>query len=199
MKTESEAIVNTNGEATTDMFAPENLRLPQDFGSNLGVKKLITNVPCRKPHKQEFVRVRAGAEWRLDTLVFEDKDDRENYLIAPDLFTEVSEFAKPVCLRLAMNRQQNPFLWPCKLPGVDGRSNLWYDSAIQAAAAAEKHWVRVAADMSAGMYQVYQATGDIENPDWPELQFRTILELCFRDRMISEVDHPILKRLRGES
>ena len=43
------------------------LRLSQDFGASVGVKKAIVAVPCRKPHRHEFVRVRPGDEWRLET------------------------------------------------------------------------------------------------------------------------------------
>ena len=49
-----------------DPFDPESLRLSQDFASSIGVKRAVTVVPCRKPHRQEFVRVRPGEEWRLE-------------------------------------------------------------------------------------------------------------------------------------
>ena len=52
--------------------------------------------------------------------------------------------------------------------------------------------------MSAGMYDVYEATGDLAEPIWPEISFRDALELAFRKRRIDSDDHPILKSLRGE-
>ena len=52
-----------------DPFDPKNLRLSQDFASTVGVKKVLTKVPCRKPNRHEFVRVRVGADWRVDTAV----------------------------------------------------------------------------------------------------------------------------------
>ena len=43
------------------------------------MKKVLTTVLCRKPNRQEFVRVRAGEEWRLETGLFEDRVNREMY------------------------------------------------------------------------------------------------------------------------
>ncbi len=188
----------TSEQAALDPFDPATLRLSQDFASTVGVKKVLTKVPCRKPNRQEFVRVRAGAEWRVDTAVFEDTLDKEMYLVAADLIPELAKEVHPVCLRLAINKQGDIFLWPCKLPGPDGRRNNWHESAVDAAKCAEKRWVRVSANMTAGMYDVYEATGDLAEPNWPDVSFRDVLELSFRDRRIDSHDHPILKSLRGE-
>jgi hypothetical protein len=42
-------------------------------------------VPVRKPDRQCFFRVPPGEEWRLDTAVSELRDDRETYLVSPEL------------------------------------------------------------------------------------------------------------------
>jgi len=185
-------------QTAPDPFDPATLRLSQDFASTVGVEKVLTNVPCRKPKRLEFVRVRAGADWRVDTAVFEDSIDHETYLVAADFIRELAEEVRPVCLRLTINRQGDIFLWPCKLPGPDGRSNLWHESAVKAATWAEEKWVRVSANMGAGMYDLNAATGNLAEPKWPKESFRDVLELCFRDRRIDSRDHPLLKSLRGE-
>jgi hypothetical protein len=69
------------GSLPPDPFDPASLRLGQDFVSSIGVKKVLTVVRCRKPSRQEFVRVRPGVEWRLETAVYEDKVQRETYLV----------------------------------------------------------------------------------------------------------------------
>ena len=60
---------------------------------------------ARKPNRHEFIRVRPGFDWRLETAVFEDKLTRETYLIAAHILGELADEAKPQCLRLAINRQ----------------------------------------------------------------------------------------------
>jgi hypothetical protein len=62
---------------------------------------------------------------------------------------------------------------------------------------AEAQWVRVAANMPGGMYDVFQAAGELSDPVWPELTFKEILKLCFKDRMITSVDHPAIQALKG--
>ena len=180
-----------------DPFDPAALRLSQDFASSIGVKKVLTVVPCRKPNRHEFVRVRAGEEWRLETGVFEDKVNREIYLVQRDLWPELAGEVFPVCLFLAVNRQGDVFLWAAKLPGSDGRSNTWNDSALAAARIAETKWVRVAANMPGGMYDVFEAAGELAEPVWPELSFPELLKLCFKDRFIRQADHPAIRRLKG--
>jgi len=34
---------------------------------------------------------------------------------------------------------------------------------------------------------------------WPTESLKELLKIGFRDRLIDTVDHPVLKRLRGES
>ena len=156
-------------------------------------------MPCRKPNRQEFIRVRAGEDWRLETAIFEDTTNREIYLVQPDVRAELSNEIRPVCLFLTANRQGDVSLWPVKLPGADGRSNTWNESALAAARLAETTWVRVVANMGAGMYDTFAAAGELSDPDWPDLSLRAILELCFKDRAIDSVDHPVIRALRGEA
>jgi hypothetical protein len=180
-----------------DPFDPASLRLSQDFANSIGVKKVLTVVPCRKPNRHEFVRVRPGEEWRLATGVFEDKINREVYLVSRDLWSELGDEVQPVCLFLATNRQGDVFLWPGKLPKSDGRSNTWNESALAAASLAEAKWVRLVANMSGGMYDTFAAAGELSEPIWPELLLTDILRLCFKDRFIQSVDHPAIRALRG--
>src|SRR5215510_841665 len=52
-----------------DPFDPERLRLPQDFGAALGVKKALLTLPVRKPAKEWFIRVRPETAYHLQTFV----------------------------------------------------------------------------------------------------------------------------------
>ena len=176
----------------------DSLRLSQDFASAVGVKKVITTVPCRKPNRHEFVRVRQGEEWRFETGVFEDRANRETYLVQSSLWPELLGEISPTCLFLAMNRQGDAFLWPTKLPSDDRRTNSWNESALSAARLAETQWIRVAANLGAGSYDTFAALGEIPDPKWPDLTFKAMLKLCFQNRMIDSADHEVLRALRGE-
>jgi hypothetical protein len=186
-------------EQGTDPFDPASLRLNQDF-STISVKKALLSVPTRKPDKSWFVRVHPAEQYRLQTAVIELKEDRETYLVAPALWPELvteSTFS-PRALFTAVNRQGVLFLWPVRLPGSDGRVDEWSRTALEAAQLAMKHWSRVVANMSLGGYEVFQATGQLPEPEWPELTLQQILRIAFKDRFITALDHPVLRKLRGE-
>lgn len=188
--------------AGPDPFDPAALRLSDAGMAGLGAKKALLSVPVRKPDKSWFVRTHPDPAYRLQTAVVELKEDRggETYLVAPQLWPALageSTFA-PRALFTAVNRQGVPFLWPVRLPAADGRLDEWSRTALEAADLARTGWVRVAANMALGAYDVFQATGDLPEPEWPDLPFRELLRVAFRDRFIQSEDHPVLRRLRGE-
>ena len=87
-------------------FDPRSLRLDQNFADTVGVKKLLTTVPVRKPNRQDFVRVHPDPEYRLaPAAIIEVKEDREVYLVTPAMAKELpGEFATAT-LFTAINRQ----------------------------------------------------------------------------------------------
>jgi hypothetical protein len=52
--------------------------------------------------------------------------------------------------------------------------------------------------MNLGAYEITEATAKMPDPEWPEYSFHDLLRIGFRDRVIGSLDHPVLKRLRGE-
>ena len=187
--------VNTN-DNNIDMFAPENLRVSQDFVNEAAVEQIHGTIPVRKPNQKEFVRVRPGEDWQLSVAIIEDTD-REVWIVKPDIIAGVFDEVSYVLLRLAVNRHGVPFLWALKLP-KDGKRNLWNDTALAAAEHATRRWVRVKSDMQAGQYTIMAAKTDFGKPKWLDMSFQDVLQLAFKDRIIADNDHPILKQLRGE-
>lgn len=182
-----------------DPFDPATLRLSADYSEGLGVRKVITTVPNRKPNKSEWFQVRAGEQWRLQTAVLELENgvERVTYLVAPPLWPELSGEISFALLLTCVNRANDVFLWRIKLPGLDGRSNSWTESALEIARGAESTWCRMKADMSNGIYSHWVSTESLSDPKWPDLSFKEIIKLAFRGRMIDSLDHPVIRELRG--
>jgi hypothetical protein len=190
-----------NVQPTPDPFEISRLRLSQDFVAAAGVKKILNTVPCRKPSKEWFVQTHPDEAYRIQTCVIELKEDCETYLVDPSLWPELASEStfSPRALCTTINRQGVLFLWPIRLPGSDGRSDEWSRSAMEAAILAAGKWVRVQSNMSLGAYEVYEAAGQWAAPEWPELPFQELLRIAFKERLIVNLDHPVLKRLRGEA
>ena len=68
---------------------------------------------------------------------------------------------------------------------------------LEAQEMAVRSWVRVQADMSAGSYAVFEATGNLPDPQWPELSFQDVLKLAFKTRFVDTMNHPFLQELFG--
>jgi hypothetical protein len=187
------------GSTTTpvDDFDLESYRLTQDYASLVDVKKIIITVPVKKPDKQWFVRVHP--EWQLETAVLEDKEDKATYLVVPALWAELTREITRKVLFAAITTHKVLFLWPVKLPGDDGRTDHWNESALEAARLAKRSWIRVCSNQALGAYDVIEAAGELHEPEWPqETSFNELVKIAFKGRIIREWEHPVLKRLRGE-
>lgn len=178
----------------------ESLRLSQDFVSQTGVKPLLSSVAVRKPNRQEFIRVRPGDEWQFDAGCLTENSTKDIYLVHASLVEELRGDVKPTCLRASISRgSKTPFLWPIGLPGPDGQWNSWHASAATAASLAEENWLKVTSDRNANTYRTHLAEATYPEPEWPvDLSLKELIGLAFKDRIIDSIDHPVLRRLRGE-
>jgi hypothetical protein len=188
-----------NRTTTLDPFDPASLRLDQSLVQTVGVKKLLTTVPVRKPNRQDFVRVNPDPAYRLSpAAIIELKEDREVYLLHPSVVADLPGEFVAATLFTAINRQGVLSIWPVKLPGPDGKHNEWHRSATEGAERAMKKWVRLTANMSLGAYDICEAIGALSEPTWPELPFHEILKVAFRDRLVETIDHLLIQQLKGK-
>jgi hypothetical protein len=182
---------------SSELFDFEQLRLSQDFAAATGVTKMLKTVRVDKPNRQDWVRVHPDEGMRFPTPVLELKTEKETYLVTPDLWGELREELIPKILFTTMNRQGVLSLWPIRLPDQDGRIDDWNRSALEAAQVAMREWVRVTSNRSLGAYEVFQTNATLPEPEWPDVDFQTILRVAFKDRFIRDLDHVVVRRLRG--
>jgi hypothetical protein len=168
-------------------------------GAGLGIKKPLLTVLVDKPNRSWFFRSHPSADYRLTTYLIEDGRDR--YLIAPALHEELQ--TEPNCklklLATCISRQKVTLLWPLTLPQEGGgRGDNWHRSAMEALEMSTRRWIRVVANMDLGANEVFEASGQLSEPEWPQESFAEILRIAFKDKFIDRLDHPILRQLRGE-
>ena len=60
-------------------------------------------------------------------------------------------------------------------------------------------WVRVKANMSLGAYDLFTAESDIPEPSWPAESYQELLRIAYRGRLVTDLDHAVIKRLSGRS
>jgi hypothetical protein len=183
--------------AAPDPFDLASLRLNPAFIETAGVKRLITTVPVKKPSPQDFVRVHPASEFRENFAMVDLKDDREEYIVVPALMPDLASESVYKTLFTAVNRQGVVFLWPVRLPAPDDRRCEWHQSAREAAELAMTRWVRMKANRSLGAYEIAIAESVIAEPVWPDVPYGELLHIAFRGRIITTLDHPVIRRLRG--
>ena len=190
---------DTPATPAPDPFELASLRLNPSFLETAGVKKLLTTVPARKPSPQEFFRVHPSSDYRENFAMIDLKDDREDFLVLPKLVPELAAEVVYKTIFTAINRQGVVFLWPIRLPAPDARrSDNWARSAREAAEFALSKWVRMKSNMSLGAYDITIADSVMAEPNWPALSFQELLRIAYRDRMVANLEHPVVKRLRGQ-
>jgi hypothetical protein len=187
--------------AAPNPFDPASLRLSQDFAANLGVREILVSIPVDKPRGEWFCRVHPSDVYSLPTYVVELKADREVYLVDRTLWPALAgePTFSPRAIYTAINRQGLLFLWPCRLPGSDGKSPDWITLPLEAVRQAKVGWTRFFWDAGQSRHRIVQAQADLGEPQWPDVSFSNLLKLGFKDRFINTLDHPVLRKLRGEA
>jgi len=189
--------VTSAGSIFNDLDA---LRLAPDAAALDGVREVLSHVPVRKPLRTEYLRVHPDPEMVLATAVFFDKEERDEvFIVTPGMRAVMAGELKSVLLATTVTRQGVTFLWPVPLPGANGRTYAWWETARQAAELAKTTWVRVASDSDLGAYRIFVAEDQLPDPAWPDMPLSRLLEIGFRDRVIAGVDHPLVRRLRGKA
>ncbi len=172
-------------------------RISQSYGEALSSKKLVSHVSVSKPVKGRFFRASTDQESSIDVFLYEDKTESTYHLVSPEVADILGGLVRAVTLHLAIDRADNPFLIPVPFPTENGQRNPWHQSLLNAIQVARENWVRIESDKSAGVYQVYQALGDLPGPNWPELAMDEIIRIAFSGRVIDDMDHPKVQAALG--
>src|SRR5262249_29234493 len=106
---------------------------------------------------RQWVRVHPDADMTLATSCYVDRENRETYLVVPEMREVLITGVKVMLLATAVTSRGSVFLWPLALGDDTGRTNAWHETARDAAMRAKSAWTKLAADMSAGHYRILQA------------------------------------------
>jgi hypothetical protein len=195
--TAPEAAADDDPAAWTAEADFEALRIPE-FLSPATKPATVLKVLPRMPRKQEWLRVRPGPDWRGNYGLLRDARGETLYAVVPALHDELADEVRSYLVVTAVNTEREVFLWPVPIGESHGRTNSWWESALEAAQRAESAWVRVRADQALGRYEVLEDAHGPE-PVWPEVPFGELFKLAFKDRVIASLQHPFVRKLRSAS
>jgi hypothetical protein len=159
-------------------------------------RKQQTVIPVRKPSKKQFVRTHSSPDYRADSMpTIVDDATGEVYLLAADfdLPADIENKVDMVNMAAAITADGSIFLWFYK-----NSTNSWSESARIAIREASLRWVRVLPDKSSNGYLLEAPMVAPADPVWPPMTFTEILETAFGARYIDSLQHPQIKKLRGD-
>ena len=171
----------------------DSLRLDQDYIEAAGIKKEISIIRVKKPHRQEFIRVHP--EWSIETMMYVDQDEKAHYIVNRTLYGLLEGELIPKVLYPYINIKRVLKLWPIRLPDVEGKLDDWNRSALEAAKLAKEKWVRIASNRPLGAYEIFFPLGTVDDPEWPDIDLQMMVDIAFKDLRIDEETHPIIKGL----
>jgi hypothetical protein len=189
---------------TSEFFSLLNqCRLSDDDTAGLGVgHEILTTLPVQRPSRKQYVCCHSDPLMQDSLATYIDEDDGETYLVTDTMRDEVfGEDVKPTHLILTMiHRSRSLFIWSSTIPTADsGRGKKWYESALSAKNVAKTRWIKVVSDKSISGYRCFPSQGDLAAPVWPtDKTFQEYLEIAFRDRIITSMDHPVVRKFLGQ-
>ena len=176
----------------------EQFRINQDFATHLQTRKTAVSISVRKPHPQHWVFIHPDTDWRVSVGVLEDKINQRTYIVVPEIVPEVTADLVPKLLVTYGTRQNTTGLWPIRLPDEGGRLDTYNESALSIVEQHPAQWIRVLSNQIDKCYDILETSIELPAPKWPEGGFKQLFTLAFKNRVINNINHPVLKALRGE-
>lgn len=166
---------------------------------NIKVSEKLISVQVRKPGPQEFFRVHPSPDFRMEAAIIPDRVDGRFFIVKPNIYPALTEEATLHTIFTAINTHNLPFIWAIKRQDQTGNIDNWNRSALEVANVAQNNWCRLLSDRQRGAYRCFEAVSTLDAPRWPDSSFEELLNKAFPpEQIISDLDHPFLKQLRGE-
>jgi hypothetical protein len=158
----------------------------------------LAEVRLGPPPKDSFVRVERDPIARVHLIVqhVEGEFGKTRSLVTPEIAEVLPDDAKLFDLFRWVDRDGREGIWPVPLSGGSHRR-----AELTAIAKAATSWHRIiwrTAGKSGARAALPAANGAaFGNPKWSPRTGEHLVEIAFRERMISDVDHPLVQALLG--
>ncbi len=185
--------------ASVDPFDPMLLGIATDYAAAINAKASTKPFELRAPNEQEFFRTSPQENQHLVVGSITDKQDMGKvYIVSGALLEEVKlkfpKVVRAVDLVLTQILAGASLVWP--VPLAEDRGGKWHSTQRAACAQGRTRWTNKTAGR--GEYDIV-TVDNAREVDWdPFPPFRDILRQAASERLIDSLDHPLLKKLRGE-
>jgi hypothetical protein len=197
------AIVSSISEAVAKELAIfEEARVSQTVESFEGGRKALELIPVRRPQKTTWFKAHPDQTFWYRAFLLEDERTGDFYFLSRPVWESLVELGEKAISRKLliplMSRNNVLTVWPVSL-GADGTLGTWAESALTAAVTARTEWVRIMSNREMGGYEIRTRPSDGVEPQWPDISVVELLRIAFKGRVVTGMDHPIIRDLRGET
>jgi hypothetical protein len=175
----------------------EDLRVPDTYSTTVGGIKLPIKPTFGKLSRSRFSRTNTSEEYKALVFFFEDKNTIETYIVTPSMAPYLGSMVQAKILRLAVDNAAVPYLIAEPVIDPNSRPSLWNSSMVEAIRRSEKEWVRINSNQNAGQYEIIIAQDNLGEPKWPDQTMDELIREVFGNKIISSLDHPLIRQLQG--
>ena len=175
----------------------EDLRVPDTYSTTVGGIKLPIKPTFGKLSKSRFSRTHPSEEYKARLFFIEDKNTGETYIATPSMAPYLGSMVQAKILRLAVDNAAVPYLIAEPVIDPNSRQSPWSSSMVEAIRRSEKEWVRINSNQNAGQYEIIIAKDNLGEPKWPEQTMDELIREVFGNKIISSLDHPLIRQLQG--
>jgi hypothetical protein len=186
--------------APVDPFDPMNLGISTDYAAAISAHASTKPFELRKPNNQEFFRTSPFEHQRLLVGGIVDKQDMSKlYVVLPSLLDEVrvrySSHLRIYELVITQTLAGAPLLWG--VPQEEDRGGRWHSQERAARHQGTTRWTNMVAGR--GQYD-FTTIDNLKQVDWDSFppMAETLRQALSDGRIIDSMDHPLLRKLRGE-
>ena len=143
---------------------------------------------------QEFFVVNKNPDMIFTGHILQD-EDYNSFLVVTSLAELLGSDVKKRSLYLAQTASQENFVLSVAAPSAKNNQNSWVRSGQEAIKKGMSKHVRVTRGSDA--FRVIESQRPYPKTQWPELALEEMIEQAFSDRMITDMEHPLVKELLG--
>jgi len=158
--------------------------------------KRLGSIEVRKPKRQEWFR--SHREMFAEISVIRRESTGDFYAVDPALVGELTDEIREAYIAAAISYEGSLFLWPIIKPKADGTGIQLFENDLADLSLSRTCWIRRQWVSGSKSHKVDQANTD-RSPEWPEnTSIGDWVKRAFRGRFIDNLDHQLVRQLRGD-
>jgi hypothetical protein len=165
------------------------------------IKREQLTIPEGRP-KDTYFRIDPRPHMQLAVSILEYKPEGrlspDIYILTPDVAELLGRRPKHAVIRVCVCRPNILRLWAVKVPQTDrGMPNSFTQSTWEAVETLEKQWGRLDMNESGTGYDVILPENQWAEPEWRDDSLGSLIQKAFKGRFVDDMEHDIIKTLRG--